>query len=62
MSTIAPPMNLINALAPPALAALLTSMGPQVVLGSVAIVSASAFALLRHLHALRNNAPVPAEG
>jgi len=56
MSAIALPMNLINALAPPALAALLVRTGPYEVLGLLAAISTAAFALLLYLNRLRDRA------
>ncbi|WP_448955654.1 MFS transporter [Labrys neptuniae] len=53
MSAIALPMNLINALAPPGLAALLTRAGPMAVVSLLAMLSALAFVTLlglRRLH------------
>lgn len=49
MSTISLPMNLINALAPPALATLLVSVGPRAVLAVLAGLSIASFALLLQL-------------
>jgi hypothetical protein len=49
MSVIALPMNLINALAPPALAALLTGIGAKgvlAVLGSISLLALGALLLL----------------
>lgn len=53
MSTIALPMNLINALAPPALAALLAGIGAHAVLAVLGGLSMAAFAVLLRLKALR---------
>lgn len=53
MSTIALPMNLINALAPPVLAGLLTGIGAGAVLAVLAGLSVAAFAVLLRLKALR---------
>ncbi len=57
MSSIALPMNLINALAPPALAALLTGIGAQAVLVVLGGLSVAAFAILLQLKALRRRSP-----
>ncbi|ONG46379.1 MFS transporter [Pseudoroseomonas deserti] len=56
MARIALPMNLINALAPPALAALLSGIGPQAVLALLGALSLGAFALLLRLRMLRGRA------
>ncbi len=53
MSTISMPMNLINALAPPALAALLIEIGPRAVFAVLGGVSVAALAVLLQLNALR---------
>jgi predicted MFS family arabinose efflux permease len=52
MSTIALPMNLVNALAPPVLAALLTGIGAQAVFAVLGGLSVAAFAVLLRLKAL----------
>lgn len=57
MSIIALPMNLINALAPPVLAALLTGMGVQAVLTLLGVLSMAAFGVLLWLGALRSKSP-----
>ncbi|AMY68832.1 MFS transporter [Frigidibacter mobilis] len=56
MAGIALPMNLINALAPPVLAALLTGLGPRAVLAVLGALSLSAFAVLLQLNRLRDHA------
>lgn len=56
MATIALPMNLINALAPPVLAALLGGIGVQAVLGVLGGLSVAALAVLLRLAALRPRA------
>lgn len=53
MSTIALPMNMTNALAPFALAALLTEVGPQAALGLLAALSGAAFVALLRLNGQR---------
>ncbi|MDP3340346.1 MFS transporter [Frigidibacter sp.] len=53
MAGIALPMNLINALAPPVLAALLTGIGPHAVLAVLGTLSLAAFAVLLRLNRLR---------
>jgi len=58
MSSIALPLNLTNALAPPALAALLTTLGPSAVLGLLAALSSAAFLLIVQLGRLREPAAV----
>ncbi|MBE9603851.1 MFS transporter [Acetobacteraceae bacterium H6797] len=60
MATIALPMNLINALAPPVLAGLLTGIGPQAVLGLLGALSLAALVLLLRLKALARPAQSPA--
>ncbi len=49
MSTIALPMNLINALAPPLLAALMVQLGAQAVFACLGVLSVLAFAVLCQL-------------
>lgn len=53
MATIALPMNLINALAPPVLAALLTRIGAQAVFAILGGLSVAAFAVLLQLNSMR---------
>ncbi|WP_126979511.1 MFS transporter [Frigidibacter oleivorans] len=53
MSAIALPMNLINALAPPGLAALMSAAGPRPVFGLLGGLSAAALLVLWRLNALR---------
>lgn len=53
MATIALPMNLINALAPPVLAALMGGIGPQAVFAVLGIMSTAAFAVLLQLNNMR---------
>lgn len=53
MAVIALPMNLINALAPPALAALLVATGPRFVLGLLAAISLGALGALWCLSRMR---------
>lgn len=53
MAGIALPMNLINALAPPVLAGLLTGIGPRAVLAVLASLSLAALALLLQLNRRR---------
>jgi MFS family permease len=53
MATLALPMNLINALAPPVLAALLARIGPQAVFAVLGGLSVAAFAVLLQLNSLR---------
>lgn len=55
MAGIALPMNLINALAPPVLAGLLTGIGPRAVLAVLASLSLAALALLLQLNRLRGH-------
>lgn len=55
---IALPMNLINALAPPMLAALLTGMGVQLVFSILGMLSLLAFGLLLRLSTLRDKSPI----
>lgn len=57
MSTISLPMNLINALAPPVLAALMTGIGAQAVFAVLGGLSVAAFAVLLQLKALRVRSP-----
>lgn len=58
MSAITLPMNLINALAPPALAGLLARTGPAEVLTLLSVLSAAAFAVLLWLGRLRSKSTV----
>lgn len=58
ISMIALPMNLINALAPPMLAALLTGMGVQLVFSILGMLSLLAFGLLLRLSTLRDKSPI----
>lgn len=58
MSAIALPMNLINALAPPGLAALMSAAGPRPVFGLLGCLSAAALLALWRLNALRSAACV----
>lgn len=60
MATIALPMNLINALAPPVLAALMGSIGPHAVFAVLGIMSTAALAVLLRLNGMRAK-PAPAE-
>lgn len=53
MATVALPMNLINALAPPVLAALMAAIGPQAVFAALGVLSLAAFAILVRLNSLR---------
>lgn len=53
MATIALPMNLINALAPPVLAALIAGIGAQGVFAALGVLSLVAFAVLLQLHGMR---------
>jgi hypothetical protein len=53
MATVALPMNLINALAPPVLAALMAAIGPQAVFATLGAFSLTAFVLLLRLNSLR---------
>lgn len=55
MAGIALPMNLINALAPPVLAGLLTGIGPRAVLAVLGGLSLAALALLLQLNRLRGH-------
>lgn len=57
MSTIALPINLINALAPPVLAALLSGIGARAVLAVLGGLSVAAFAVLLRLNAARGRSP-----
>ncbi|WP_375688931.1 MFS transporter [Pseudooceanicola sp. LIPI14-2-Ac024] len=61
MSAIALPLNLINALAAPALAALLVTTGPRAVLVALAVFSAAAWLCLLQLGRLRPG-PLAADG
>ncbi len=54
MATVALPMNLINALAPPVLAALMAAIGPQAVFAILGGLSLAALALLLRLNGLRS--------
>lgn len=56
MATVALPMNLINALAPPVLAALMAAIGPQAVFATLGLLSLAAFAILLRLNGLRADA------
>jgi hypothetical protein len=62
MSTIALPLNLTNAMAPPGLAALLTGVGAPAVLGLLATLSGAAFILLLRLNGMRPAAPAAGSG
>ena len=53
MAKIALPMNLINALAPPVLAALLARTGPEAVFAILGGLSLAAFAALLQLNSMR---------
>lgn len=53
MATVALPMNLINALAAPVLAALMAAIGPQAVFATLGAFSLTAFVLLLRLNSLR---------
>jgi hypothetical protein len=53
MATIALPMNLINALAPPVLAALMVGIGAQAVFAALGGLSMAAFAVLLRLNGMR---------
>lgn len=53
MATVALPMNLINALAPPVLAALMGGIGAQAVFAVLGVLSMAAFAVLLQLSRLR---------
>ena len=55
MATIALPMNLINALAPPTLAALLTSVGARGVFASLGGLSIVSLAILLRLNGMRGH-------
>ena len=54
MATIALPMNLINALAPPVLAALMAGIGAPGTFALLGGLSAAAFAVVLQLNRLRN--------
>ncbi|QCL97703.1 MFS transporter [Agrobacterium tumefaciens] len=54
MATIALPMNLINALAPPILAALMAGMGAHAVFAVLGVLSATAFMVLWQLNRKRS--------
>ena len=56
MSTIALPMNLINALAPPVLAGLLSGIGAQATFAVLGGLSVTALAILMLLNRMRGNA------
>ena len=56
MSTIALPMNLINALAPPVLAGLMSGIGAQATFAVLGGLSVTAFAILLLLNRMRGNA------
>lgn len=58
MSTIALPMNLINALAPPLLAGLMTTIGAQAVFAILGGLSFAAFIILLQLNATRVRPPL----
>jgi hypothetical protein len=53
MATIALPMNLINALAPPVLAALMAGIGAQAVFAVLGGLSVAAFVVLMQLNVMR---------
>ncbi|HEY0124532.1 MAG TPA: MFS transporter [Rhizobium sp.] len=53
MATIALPMNLISALAPPVLAALMAGIGAQAVFAVLGVLSMASFAVLLRLNAMR---------
>ena len=53
MATIALPMNLISALAPPALAALMAGIGAQAVFAVLGVLSMASFAVLLRLNGMR---------
>jgi predicted MFS family arabinose efflux permease len=53
MATIALPMNLISALAPPALAALMAGIGAQAVFAVLGVLSMASFAVLLQLNGMR---------
>lgn len=57
MSIIALPMNLINALAPPVIATLLSEIGVQGVFTLLGMLSASAFGVLLLLNAMKSKPP-----
>lgn len=57
MATIALPINLINALAPPVLAALMAGMGAHAVFAALGVLSATAFMVLWHSTARGLGAP-----
>jgi len=54
MATIALPMNLINAVAPPALAGLMAGIGPQGTFAALGGLSIAAFAVLLQLNRMRS--------
>lgn len=54
MATIALPMNLINALAPPVLAALMAGIGAHAVFAALGVLSATAFMVLWQLNRKRS--------
>lgn len=54
MATIALPINLINALAPPVLAALMAGMGAHAVFAALGVLSATAFTVLWQLNRKRS--------
>lgn len=56
MSTVALPMNLINALAPPVLAGLMSGIGAQATFAVLGGLSIAAFAILLQLNRMRVNA------
>jgi len=56
MSTIALPLNLINALAPPVLAGLMSGIGAQATFAALGALSITAFAILLLLNRMRGNA------
>ena len=56
MSTVALPMNLINALAPPVLAGLMSGIGAQATFAVLGGLSITAFAILLQLNRMRVNA------
>lgn len=56
MSTIALPMNLVNALAPPVLAGLMSGIGAQATFAVLASMSMTALAILLLLNRMRGNA------
>lgn len=53
MATIALPMNLITAMAPPLLAALMSGIGPQGVFAVLGALSTMAFVILLQLNGKR---------